>query len=92
MKYTLKTYKLNLNTNKYEQTNVITCDDDNKAKNDLLYMYKDRDSKPVFKKYEFSYEHGRVNITCLFLHPTDSKNGDPCNYKYLYKYEYKFID
>ena len=59
MTYTLKTYKLNLNTNNYEQVNTITCDDDNKAKADLLYMYKDRDSKPGYKKYYFSYTYLR---------------------------------
>ena len=91
MKYTLKIYNLNLNTNEYEQANTFTCDDDSAAKEDLLYMYKNRDEKPLFKKYRFSYTHNGVNITCKFLHPTDYKNGDPCDFKYTCKYEYQFI-
>lgn len=92
MTYTLHIYKLNLTTNEYELEDTITCDDSLKAHEQLVYMYIDRDSKPLFRKYEFSYEYGRVNITCKFLHPTDYINGDPCNYKYLYKNEYEFIN
>lgn len=88
MKYTLKTYKLNLNTNKYEEEETITCDDSLKAHEQLVYMYKDRDSKPSFKKYRFSYTYTGVNITCEFLQATNGE-GD---YRYTYKYHYEFID
>lgn len=92
MTYTLHIYKLNLTTNKYEQVNLFTCNDDSKAKEDLLYMYKNRDEKPLFKKYRFSYTNNGLNITCKFLHPTRFENGDPCDFKYTCKYEYEFID
>lgn len=92
MTYNLHIYKLNLTTNKYEEVNLITCDNDKQAKNQLLYMYKDRDSKPNNKKYSFSYTYNGLNITCKFLLPTDYKNGDLCDFKYTCKYEYEFID
>ena len=91
MKYTLKIYNLNLNTNNYEQVNTITCDDEKEATEYLLALYKDRDFKPRTKKYKFKYTKESINITCEFLNPTDSKNGDPCNFKYTYKHEYQFF-
>ena len=91
MKYTLKIYNLNLNTNKYEQVNLITCDDQKEAAELLLALYKDRDFKPSARKYKFKYTKESLNITCEFLNPTDYKNGDPCNFKYTYKHEYQFI-
>ena len=91
MKYTLKIFNLNLNTNEYEQVNTITCDDEKEANELLLALYKDRDFKPRTRKYKFKYTKESINITCKFLLPADSKNGDPCNYKYLSKHEYQFI-
>lgn len=91
MKFTLTSYELNLNTNKYEQVNTITCDDEKEVNELLLALYKDRDFKPRTRKYKFKYTKESINITCEFLQPTDSINGDPCNYKYSYKHEYKFI-
>lgn len=91
MKFTLTSYELNLNTNKYEQLDTITCDDEKEVKERLLALYKDRDFKPRTKKYKFKYTKESINITCEFLQPTDFINGDPCNYKYAYKHEYKFI-
>lgn len=92
MTYNLHIYKLNLTTNKYEQVNLITCDDDNKAKEDLLYMYKNRDEKPYLKSYRFHYTSKGLNITCKFYHPTNFKTIEPSDYKATFKYEYEFID
>ena len=91
MKYTLKIYNLNLNTNEFEQVNTITCDDEKEANELLLALYKDRDFKPRTRKYKFKYTKESINITCEFLLATDSKNGDPCNYKYASKHEYQFF-
>ena len=53
MKYILKIYNLNLNTNNYEQVNTITCDDEKEVNELLLALYKDRDFKPRTRKYKF---------------------------------------
>ena len=64
MKYTLKIYNLNLNTNNYEQVNTITCDDEKEVSERLLALYKDRDFKPSTRKYKFKYTKESINITC----------------------------
>lgn len=88
MKYNLYIYKLNLTTNKYEQENTITCDDDNNAKDELLYLYKDRDLESASRKYTFSYTSTGINITCQFLQ-VNKKEGD-CRYFYKYHYEFTY--
>lgn len=91
MKYTLTSYKLNLNTNKYEQLDTITCDDEKEVNERLLALYKDRDFKPRTRKYKFKYTKESINITCEFLNPTNFDTVEPCDYKYTIKHEYKFI-
>ena len=91
MKYTLKIYNLNLNTNNYEQVNTITCDDEKEVSERLLALYKDRDFKPSTRKYKFKYTKESINITCEFFAPTNFDTVEPCDYKYATKHEYKFI-
>ena len=93
MKYTLKIFNLNLNTNEYEQVNTITCDDEKEANELLLALYKDRDFKPSARKYKFKYTKESINITCKFLQPTRFESGDSYDFKYTckYKHEYQFF-
>ena len=90
MKYILKTYKLNLNTNEYELEETITCDDEKEVNERLLALYKDRDFKPIARKYKFKYTKESINITCEFFAPTNFDTVEPCDYKYSLKYEYEF--
>lgn len=91
MKYTLKIYNLNLNTNNYEQVNTITCDDEKEANELLLALYKDRDFKPNTRKYKFKYTKESINITCEFFAPTNFDSVEPCDYKYATKHKYQFF-
>lgn len=91
MKYTLKIYNLNLNTNGFEQVNTITCDDEKEANELLLALYKDRDFKPRTRKYKFKYTKESINITCEYFIPTNFDSVEPCDYKYATKHEYQFF-